>query len=73
MNRPALCKMQVEHCEHCAHWEPIPFHHKGGMCLAKGGMVMHMLSAAGSPNQPGKTSPVDYSIANCPSIAYSRK
>ncbi len=25
--------MSVEKCEKCKHWEPIPFHDNGGVCM----------------------------------------
>lgn len=33
MKRPDICRMNVEICEDCQHWEPIPFHDKGGECI----------------------------------------
>lgn len=33
MKRPDVCMMNVEICENCRNWEPIPFHDKGGECI----------------------------------------
>jgi hypothetical protein len=33
MKRPDMCRMDVEICENCRNWEPIPFHDKGGECI----------------------------------------
>jgi hypothetical protein len=33
MKRPDMCRMNVEICENCRNWEPIPFHDKGGECI----------------------------------------
>ena len=33
MKRPDVCRMNVEICESCRNWEPIPFHDKGGECI----------------------------------------
>ena len=34
MRRPVQCLLRdVKNCEDCKHWEPIPFHCKGGECL----------------------------------------
>ena len=33
MKKPVICLMKVEKCEDCQHWEPIPFHDKGGECI----------------------------------------
>ena len=34
MRRPVSCLLrEVKNCEDCEHWEPIPFHFKGGECL----------------------------------------
>jgi len=36
MKRPELCLLsKVEICENCQHWEPIPFHHRGGECIPR--------------------------------------
>jgi osmotically-inducible protein OsmY len=35
MKRLQQCKMNVEICEDCKHWEPIPFHHNGGICMSE--------------------------------------
>lgn len=34
MRRPELCSANVAKCEDCKHWEPIPFHDKGGVCIS---------------------------------------
>ena len=36
MKRPDVCMMNVEICENCRNWEPIPFHDKGGECIPPG-------------------------------------
>ena len=41
MVKPDRCPMQVKCCEECRHWEPVPFHDKGGFCSLKGGMPAH--------------------------------
>ena len=33
MKKPDVCMMNVEICENCRNWEPIPFHDKGGECI----------------------------------------
>ncbi len=33
MKRPDVCRVNVEICENCRNWEPIPFHHNGGECI----------------------------------------
>ena len=33
MKKPDVCMMNVEICEDCPNWEPIPFHDKGGECI----------------------------------------
>ncbi len=33
MKRPDMCRVNVEICENCRNWEPIPFHHNGGECI----------------------------------------
>jgi len=33
MRKPDICMMNVEICENCRNWEPIPFHDKGGECI----------------------------------------
>jgi hypothetical protein len=33
MKRPDMCKVNVEICESCRNWEPIPFHDNGGECI----------------------------------------
>jgi hypothetical protein len=35
MKKPQICNTNVAICEDCEHWEPIPFHHKGGECIPK--------------------------------------
>lgn len=32
MKKPDYCHMATEKCEDCKYWEPIPFHHNGGIC-----------------------------------------
>ena len=27
------CIKNVKNCGNCEYWEPIPFHHKGGVCM----------------------------------------
>ncbi|UCG83563.1 MAG: hypothetical protein JSW38_01730 [Dehalococcoidia bacterium] len=29
------CLMNMDKCEDCYYWEPIPFHDSGGVCMAK--------------------------------------
>jgi hypothetical protein len=33
MKKPDMCKINVEICENCRNWEPIPFHDNGGECI----------------------------------------
>jgi hypothetical protein len=33
MKKPDMCKENVEICENCRNWEPIPFHDDGGVCI----------------------------------------
>ena len=33
MKKPDMCKVNVEICENCRNWEPIPFHDRGGECI----------------------------------------
>ena len=33
MRKPDVCMMNVDICENCRNWEPIPFHDKGGECI----------------------------------------
>ena len=35
MRKPDICMMNVEICENCRNWEPIPFHDKGGECIPR--------------------------------------
>ena len=35
MKKPTQCHINVEICEDCRHWEPIPFHDRGGECIPR--------------------------------------
>ena len=43
MRKPQLCNANVVICEDCEHWEPIPFHHRGGECIPKSTVPMAAL------------------------------
>ncbi len=44
MKKPQLCNANVVICEDCEHWEPIPFHHRGGECIPKSTVPLVTLS-----------------------------
>ena len=44
MKKPQLCNANVVICEDCEHWEPIPFHNRGGECIPKSTVPLVMLS-----------------------------
>lgn len=36
MRKPQWCILSnASNCEDCQHWEPIPFHDRGGECIPK--------------------------------------
>ncbi len=40
MKKPDMCKINVEICENCRNWEPIPFHDDGGVCIPPMEVIM---------------------------------
>jgi hypothetical protein len=44
MKKPQSCNANAIICEDCEHWEPIPFHHRGGECIPKSTATMVMQS-----------------------------
>ena len=43
VRKPHVCSIDIEYCENCREWEPIPFHYNGGLCLARGKMRIGVL------------------------------
>jgi hypothetical protein len=35
LRKQVQCGMNLDTCEHCVFWEPIPFHPKGGVCMSR--------------------------------------
>jgi len=35
MSRQGQCGMNLDRCERCVYWEPIPFHQNGGVCMSR--------------------------------------
>ncbi len=54
MKKPQFCNAHVVICENCEHWEPIPFHHRGGECIPKSTVPLVTLSIPDLVSEPGK-------------------
>lgn len=63
MVKPEQCQMQVEHCEECKEWMPIPFHEDGGVCLTRGKVPMRRLSPPNSLDRTTKLPPRGMKVA----------
>ena len=56
MLKPERCQMKVECCEQCGHWEPVPFHDRGGVCLLRRKAPSYWRIAGTSQNPSARAS-----------------
>ena len=54
MKKPDVCLMNVEICENCRNWEPIPFHDKGGECIPPAELPVVRLAPVVKKKETGK-------------------
>ena len=63
MVKPDRCPMHVKCCEECRHWEPVPFHDRGGFCSLKGERPAHWQLVPEPQKVPAKAARDDRRVA----------